>query len=78
MVDSTGLEPVTPCTSSIMGLPPQSIDISRVSAIHKPCRCHAGATHKPNKAMGRSKRLQEDNIFSATFLCLSNSFTFSF
>ena len=32
MVDSTGLEPVTPCTSSIMGLPPQSIDISRVSA----------------------------------------------
>ena len=53
MVDSTGLEPVTPCTSSIMGLPPQSIDISRVSTIHKPRRCHAGATHQPNKAMGR-------------------------
>ena len=39
--------------SSIMGLTPQSIDISRVSAIHKPRRCHAGATHQPNKAMGR-------------------------
>ena len=57
MVDSTGLEPVTPCTSSIMGLTPQSIDIARISAIHKPCRCHTGATHKPNKAMGRSKKV---------------------
>ena len=75
MVRGTGLEPVSPCTSSMLWLSPQSVGTSGIADIFH----RRGATRVPHTTSKQGyeerEKVQEGNSFLTPFLLLSNNFS---